>query len=88
MSRQITIRDILGKLKMCLNENSKRTTKTELLRLFMLDSMHPVIGSEGTFNEKLRLLERLGFLKKINGEVYAIEWELINAQLTEWGAVA
>ena len=88
MSRQITIKDLLFKLKTCLNENQKRTTKTELMRLYMLDSSHPWINSQGTYNEKMRLLERLGFITKLNGEVYNIEWNVINAQLNEWEGMA
>ena len=84
MSRQITIQDLLVKLKTCLNENQKRTTKTELMRVFMLDNTHPWINSQGTYNEKMRLLERLGFLTKLNAEVYTIEWNCINEQLKEW----
>ncbi len=84
MSRQITIQDLLIKLKTCLNENQKRTTKTELMRVFMLDNTHPWINSQGTYNEKMRLLERLGFLTKLNAEVYTIEWASIDAQLKDW----
>ena len=88
MSRQITIMDLLVKIKTCLNENQKRTTKTDLMRLFMLDNTHPWIGSQGTFNEKMRLLESLGFLTKLNANVYTIEWNVLNNQLSEWGVNA
>ena len=41
----------------------------------MLTPMHPLINSEGTFNEKLRTLKLLGFISEIRaGSLYKLNW--------------
>ena len=85
MGRQITLYDLIHKLDYCLEHNNTMIRRMDLLKIFMLDDMHPWISSQNTFNEKIRVLSELGFLPKVNNNLFKVDWDLIDIKLKEWG---
>lgn len=83
MSRAITILDILNKLDYGLSHNRTNVTVNELIDLFMFEPTHPQINTEGTFNEKIRMLKRFKILVPVNANVFKIDWELIEYRISQ-----
>ena len=83
MSRAITILDILNKLDYGLSHNRTNVTVNELIDLFMFEPSHPQINTEGTFNEKIRMLKRFKILTPVNSNVFKIDWELIEYRISQ-----
>lgn len=89
MSRAITILDLLQKLDTCVSRSRTSISITDLIEVYMLEPTHPQINTEGTFNEKVRLLKRLGILTPVNSSVYKVDWGIVDLrinQLTEGAA--
>ena len=84
MGRQITLYDLINKLDVCWNHKEEMIRRKDLLRIYMLDDMHPWISSQSTFNEKIRVMCELEFLKKVNPNLFKIEWDLVDQKLNEW----
>ena len=82
-TRAITILDILNKLDYGIPHSRTNVTVTDLIELFMFDPSHPQINTEGTFNEKLRLLKRFNILTPVNSNVYKIDWGLIELRISQ-----
>lgn len=83
MSRAITILDLLTKLDYGISHNRTNVTINDLIELYMFDPLHPQINTEGTFNEKIRLLKRFGILTPVNANVYKLDWKLVNLRISQ-----
>lgn len=84
MGRQITLYDLINKLDICIEHNHDLVRRADLVKVYMLDDMHPWICSQSTFNEKIRVMCDVGFLKKIKTELYRIDWDFVDQKLAEW----
>ena len=85
MSRQISLSDVLKKLDLNVPRTTSAIRKDDLRKIFMATSGWPVIGSEGTFNEKIRTLVSLEVLVplRMQAKVYSIKWETIDKILVD-----
>lgn len=83
MSRAITILDLLTKLDYGISHNRTNVSLNDLIELYMFDPMHPQINTEGTFNEKIRLLKRFGILTPVNSNVFKLDWKLVNLRISQ-----
>lgn len=84
MTKQITLLDVLLKIDLNIAHDNQTTTKDDLRALFMIKKGWPIIGSECTFNEKIRTLSALQLIKPLRtGKIYALNWDKIDAVISE-----
>lgn len=83
MSRAITILDLLNKLNYGISRNRTNVSINDLIELYMFDPMHPQINTEGTFNEKIRMLKRFRILTPVNSQVYRLDWQLLELRIAQ-----
>lgn len=84
MTRQITLLDVLLKIDLHIPHDNQTVTKDDLRALFMIKKGWPIIGSECTFNEKIRTLTALKLIKPLRtGKIFSLDWDSIDAAMEE-----
>lgn len=66
-----------------ISHSRTNVTINDLIELFMFDPTHPQINTEGTFNEKLRMLKRFKILTPVNSNVYKLDWALLELRISQ-----